>query len=219
MPLFTTPQSIPHSVGKQRSPAVAVKPVSGYSDNHLFLQDRSSSTSLIIYSRMRIFVLPSTPTDQTFSDHPFIIAAANGSPIKLLLDLSRKKLLDPLASLWRLPHTQFYHSPRQLPHIRYTNFPSTPQNKKIFSKIGLVCSNDHISVAEADIFKTVNATAFGLFEFLRMTFGLLNAAQTFQRFNNEVLNGLDFVVAHIDDILVAIENKKKHKKYLEIVFE
>ena len=54
-----------------------------------------------------------------------------------------------------------------------------------------------------DIAKTVIATPFSLFEFLRIPFGLCNAAQTFQRFIYEVLCSLDFVYAYIDDLLIA----------------
>lgn len=47
-----------------------------------------------------------------------------------------------------------------------------------------------------------------------MTFGLRNAAQTFQRFINEVLQGLEFCYAYIDDILIASE--KEHLEHLKI---
>ncbi|BHF74690.1 hypothetical protein SprV_0501777700 [Sparganum proliferum] len=44
---------------------------------------------------------------------------------------------------------------------------------------------------------------FGLFEFLRIPFGLLNASQTFHSFVDRVLRGLQFVYVNIDDLLCA----------------
>jgi hypothetical protein len=35
-----------------------------------------------------------------------------------------------------------------------------------------------------------------------MSFGLRNAAQTFQRFMDNILRGLEFCFAYIDDILI-----------------
>ncbi|VUZ42146.1 unnamed protein product [Hymenolepis diminuta] len=132
-------RSISSSLGKRAGKIVVAETVSGHSSNRLFLQDRNSGTSYLIDSEAEISVLSSTSTDRTSSNHPLILAAANGSPIKtygqksvtldlglrrtfrwiftiadvckpiidadflccfgLLLDLRRKKLLDPLTSL------------------------------------------------------------------------------------------------------------------------
>lgn len=51
-----------------------------------------------------------------------------------------------------------------------------------------------------------------------MPFGLRNAAQTFQRFINEVLNGLKFCYAYIDDILVASTSEEQHEIHLKQLF-
>lgn len=62
-------------------------------------------------------------------------------------------------------------------------------------------------------------TPFGLFEFVRMTFWLRNAAQSFQRFIHRALNDLDFVFVYIDDILIASSSPEEHKDHLAIVFQ
>lgn len=62
-------------------------------------------------------------------------------------------------------------------------------------------------------------TLFGLFKFVRMPFGLKNAAQTFQRFMDEVVRGLDFCYVYIDDLLVASSSCEQHLEHLRIVFD
>jgi hypothetical protein len=61
--------------------------------------------------------------------------------------------------------------------------------------------------------KTAITLPFGLFDFTRMPFGLCNAAQTFQRFMNEVCGGLDGVYVYIDDILVASPDSASHEQH------
>ncbi|RUS73921.1 hypothetical protein EGW08_018311 [Elysia chlorotica] len=51
---------------------------------------------------------------------------------------------------------------------------------------------------------------FGLYEFLRMPFGLKNAAQAFQRLMDTVLQGLNCVFVYLDDILVASSSEEEH---------
>ena len=58
-------------------------------------------------------------------------------------------------------------------------------------------------MAAHDVPKTALITPFGLFEFLRMPFGLKNAAQAFQRMMDGILKDINFVFVYLDDILVA----------------
>jgi hypothetical protein len=51
-----------------------------------------------------------------------------------------------------------------------------------------------------------------------MSFGLRNAAQTFQWFMDEVLRGLRFYFVYLDDILVYSHSHGEHERHLWVLF-
>lgn len=110
-------------------------------------------------------------------------------------------------------------TPDRYPVPNIQDFTINLHNCTVFSKIDLARAYHQIPVYEPDIQKTAIITPFGLFEYIRMPFGLRNAGQTFQRFIDQVLKGLPFVFKYIDDIQIASKSHDEHIEHLRIVFE
>ena len=52
-----------------------------------------------------------------------------------------------------------------------------------------------------------------------MPFGLRNVAQIFQHFIDQVLHGLPFTYAYIEDLLITSSSADEHKHHLHAVFQ
>lgn len=120
--------------------------------------------------------------------------------------------------------------PDRYPVPRLQDFTYGLSSKKYFSRLDINRAYHFIEVAPEDVEKTAIITPFGLYEFPRMTFGLRNAAQTFQRFmNNTVLQGLEHfqgpqggissLFCYIDDVIIASDNEEVHKLHLQKLFK
>jgi cleavage and polyadenylation specificity factor subunit 1 len=103
-----------------------------------------------------------------------------------------------------------------LPHIM--DFNGRLTGSRIFSKIDLVKGYHQIPMAESSIPKTAIITPFGLWEFLRMPFGLKNSAQAFQRLMDGVLRDIPFAFVYLDDILIASKSEEEHQQHLRYIF-
>ena len=104
-----------------------------------------------------------------------------------------------------------------LPNIR--DFTANLKGRCFFSKIDLVKGYYQVPMMEDDICKTAVITPFGLFEWLVMPFGVRNAANTFQRMMDRLLDGFAFAFVYLDDILIASFTFEEHLADVRAVLE
>jgi predicted aspartyl protease len=90
-----------------------------------------------------------------------------------------------------------------------------------FSKLDANSAYWQVRIKEEDRHKTAFVTKYGLFEHVKMGFGLCNAPATFSRVVNLVLRGLNWktVLAFLDDILVLGKTFDEHLIYLAEALE
>ena len=73
--------------------------------------------------------------------------------------------------------------------------------------------------------KTAFVTPQGLYEFLVMPFGLINAPSTFQQMMQKLLTGLnpangpDFVSVYVEDVLIFSETLEEHIHHIQLVLD
>ena len=89
---------------------------------------------------------------------------------------------------------------------------------KYFTTLDLKSGYWQVAMEESDREKTAFTCHAGLFEFNVMPFGLANAPSMFQELMSEVLQGLDFCFAYIDDILIHSRTLEEHFNHIEQVF-
>jgi hypothetical protein len=86
----------------------------------------------------------------------------------------------------------------------------------VFSKIDLHSGYHQIKICVEDIPKTVFSMRYGLYEYLVVSFGLINALAHFMYLMNSIfIVELDkFVMVFIDGILVYSKSTEEHEEHL-----
>ena len=104
-----------------------------------------------------------------------------------------------------------------LPYLH--DFTDQLDGAKCFSSLDLFKSYHQIPLCPENKEKTTICTPAGNFQFRRLSMGLCNAAQSFQRFMNSIFIGLPFVFIYLDDILIFSRSKEEHKQHLQQDFQ
>ena len=107
--------------------------------------------------------------------------------------------------------------PDRYPLPNIADFSSRIAGSTVFSKLDLQKGYYQVPMAEEDICKTAIITPFGMFEFLRLPFGLRNAGNTFQRMMDSILGDLPYCFTYVDDILIFSSSLEQHVDHLREV--
>ena len=89
---------------------------------------------------------------------------------------------------------------------------------KVFSTIDLRSGYHHIALGKSSRAKSTFVMPFGKYKFLMVPFGLAQAPAYFQLLMNKVLDGLDFTMTYLDDIIIFSSNELEHLEHLEEVY-
>lgn len=90
---------------------------------------------------------------------------------------------------------------------------------KVFSKLDANMGFWQIPLTEASAKYTTFITPFGRFHFNRLPFGIASATEHFQCRMAEVIEGLEGVICHVDDLLVWGQNQEQHDLRLHAVLQ
>ena len=146
-----------------------------------------------------------------------IIAPANspyGSPVHMVPKGNGRFRI---TGDYRMLNQQTQKDTYRIPFLH--DFVDRLSGSTVFSKLDMYKSYHQIPVDENDIHKTAILTPLGTYVFKRLAMGLSGAAQTFQRFMDEIFRDLSFVFVYIDDILVFSKRLSEHHEHLTAVFD
>ncbi|UYV61766.1 hypothetical protein LAZ67_1006427, partial [Cordylochernes scorpioides] len=171
---------------------------------------------------------------------PYRVSAKEREIIKEQIDeMLRDGIIRPSSSPWSFPvilvkkrdgKYRFCVDYRKLndvtvkdvyPIPRIDEVLDTLQGSKYFSAIDLKSGYWQVEVEEKDKEKTAFTTAYGLYEFNVMPFGLCNAPATFERNMENMLGNLRWQIClcYLDDVIIYSSDFSTHLKRIEAVLK
>ena len=88
---------------------------------------------------------------------------------------------------------------------------------KFFITLNLRSGYHHIALDDDAMKKTVFVMPLGKYEYLKVPFGLDQVPTYFQNLMNKILNGLQFTLAYLDDVIIFSKSTEQHLKHIQIV--
>ncbi|GBG92291.1 hypothetical protein CBR_g55060 [Chara braunii] len=148
----------------------------------------------------------------SWADNRFVVCDVKGNERTILLDETRESPVTLLIA------TKFCRSMRRRKEIEHVHIAFV---KPIHVPSTFAAFSTSIEVDPSDQHKMAFKIRDGLYEFIVMPFGLMNAPATFQWLMDKVLRHQlnRYVVVYLDNILIFSKSMEEHVKHLEEVLQ
>ena len=109
--------------------------------------------------------------------------------------------------------------PDRYPLPNIADFSARLHGSKVFTKLDLAKGYYQVPISTADIPKTAVITPFGLFDWLRMPFGLRNNGCTFHQLMDKISQCLLYCSVYVDDVLIYSPDLVSHLEHVRSVLD